>query len=71
TRTYFTGGPGTTNGVWDGTFKEAYSNNPAWVFYDLVLNPYYGLGERIDQSMVNRWALYRIAQYCDQLVPDG
>ncbi|AIL60944.1 host specificity protein J [Pseudomonas alkylphenolica] len=71
TRTYATAGPGTSNGVWDGTFKEAYTNNPAWVFYDLALHPYYGLGERIDASMINRWALYRIAQHCDQLVPDG
>ena len=71
TRTYATGGTGTSNGVWDGTFKEAYTNNPAWVFYDLVLNPYYGLGERIDATMVDRWALYRISQYCDQMVPDG
>lgn len=71
TRTYATGGPGTTNGVWDGTFKEAYTNNPAWVFYDLALHPYYGLGDRIDASMVNRWSLYRIGQYCDQMVPDG
>ncbi|MDD1977111.1 TipJ family phage tail tip protein [Pseudomonas tussilaginis] len=71
TRTYATGGPGTSNGVWDGTFKEAYTNNPAWIFYDLAPHPYYGLGERIDASMINRWALYRIAQYCDQLVPDG
>ncbi|MGO0633452.1 phage tail protein [Pseudomonas sp. SAR267] len=71
TRTYATGGPGTTNGVWDGTYKEAYTNNPAWVFYDLALHPYYGLGDRIDASMVNRWSLYRIGQYCDQMVPDG
>lgn len=71
TRTYATSGVGTTNGVWDGTFKEAYTNNPAWVFYDLVLHPYYGLGDRIDPSMINRWSLYRIGQYCDQLVPDG
>ncbi|RVD78155.1 host specificity protein J [Pseudomonas koreensis] len=71
TRTYSTGGPGTSNGVWDGTFKEAYTNNPAWIFYDLVLHPYYGLGERIDATMVDRWSLYRIGQYCDQMVPDG
>ena len=58
-------------GVWDGSFKLAYSNNPAWVWYDLVLHPYYGLGERINASMINRYALYRIAQWCDQLVPDG
>ncbi|MEX5587067.1 host specificity protein J [Pseudomonas urmiensis] len=71
TRTYATSGAGTTNGVWDGSFKEAYTNNPAWVFYDLVLHPYYGLGDRIDATMINRWSLYRIAQRCDQLVPDG
>ncbi|CAK9889215.1 phage tail protein [Pseudomonas fluorescens] len=71
TRTYATAGPGTSNGVWDGTFKEAYTNNPAWIFYDLALHPYYGLGERVDASMINRWSLYRIAQYCDQMVPDG
>ncbi|TYK60154.1 DUF1983 domain-containing protein [Pseudomonas synxantha] len=71
TRTYATSGTGTSNGIWDGTFKEAYTNNPAWVFYDLVLHPYYGLGDRIDATMVDRWSLYRIAQYCDQMVPDG
>ncbi|WP_353188551.1 DUF1983 domain-containing protein [Pseudomonas sp.] len=71
TRTYAGGGTGTSGGIWDGTFKEAYTNNPAWVFYDLVLHPYYGLGERIDATMVDRWSLYRIAQYCDQMVPDG
>ncbi|MBA1296556.1 DUF1983 domain-containing protein, partial [Pseudomonas lurida] len=71
TRTYATSGTGTSNGIWDGTFKEAYTNNPAWVFYDLVLHPYYGLGDRIDATMVDRWSLYRIAQHCDQMVPDG
>ena len=71
TRTYATSGTGTSNGIWDGTFKEAYTNNPAWVFYDLVLHPYYGLGDRIDATMVDRWSLYRIAQYCDQMVSDG
>ena len=70
-RTYSAGGPGTSNGIWDGTFKEAYTNNPAWVFYDLVLHPYYGLGERIDATMIDRWSLYRIAQYCDQMVSNG
>lgn len=71
TRTYATAGSGTSNGIWDGTFKEAYTNNPAWIWYDLALHPYYGLGDRIDATMVDRWALYRIAQYCDQMVPDG
>ncbi|MEE5083809.1 phage tail protein, partial [Pseudomonas alliivorans] len=70
-RTYATSGAGTSGGIWDGTFKEAYTNNPAWVCYDIVLNPYYGLGHRIDATMVDRWNLYRIAQYCDQMVPDG
>ncbi|RMS41540.1 Prophage host specificity protein J, partial [Pseudomonas amygdali pv. photiniae] len=71
TRTYASSGPGTSNGIWDGTFKEAYTNNPAWVCYDLALHPYYGLGHRIDATMVDRWNLYRIAQYCDQMVPNG
>nr|WP_156356707.1 phage tail protein [Pseudomonas sp. NBRC 111142] len=71
TRTYATSGAGTSGGIWDGSFKEAYTNNPAWVFYDLALHPYYGLGDRIEASMINRWSLYRIAQWCDQLVPDG
>lgn len=71
TRTYATAGTGTSNGIWDGTFKEAYTNNPAFIFYDLVLDPYYGLGDRIDATMIDRWALYRIAQYCDQMIPDG
>lgn len=70
-RTYATSGAGTSGGIWDGTFKEAYTNNPAWVCYDLALNPYYGLGHRIDATMVDRWNLYRIGQYCDQMVPDG
>ena len=59
------------SGLWDGTFKMAYSNNPAWVYYDLVTNPRYGCGDRIDQSMVDKWSLYRLAQYCDQMVDDG
>ena len=62
---------GTYIGIWDGTFKTQYSNNPAWVFYDLVTNDRYGLGRNIPQQWVNKWALYRIAQYCDELVPTG
>lgn len=58
-------------GVWDGTFKRAWTDNPAWCFYDLVLDPWYGLGDRINETMVNKWRLYQIAQYCDELVPDG
>ncbi|MCL1161510.1 phage tail protein [Shewanella chilikensis] len=71
TRTYATSGPGTSNGVWDGTFKEAYTNNPAWVWYDLVLHKRFGLGNRINTNMVNKWKLYQIAQYCDVMVDDG
>ncbi|MDR8400121.1 phage tail protein, partial [Paraburkholderia sp. USG1] len=59
------------SGAWDGTFKTAWSNNPAWVFYDLVLNKRYGLGNRVDASMVDKWGLYQIAQYCDVMVSDG
>lgn len=58
-------------GIWDGTFKMAYTDNPAWISYDLVLNDRFGTGARIDASMVDKWELYLIAQYCDQLVPDG
>lgn len=58
-------------GVWDGTFQSRYSNNPAWVFYDMALNTRYGLGHLVPNELVNKWVLYRIAQYCDQLVPDG
>lgn len=71
TRTYATSGAGTTNGAWNGTFKTAWTNNPAWVFFDLLTNDRYGLGQYIDQSQVDKWALYDIAQYCDELVPDG
>lgn len=58
-------------GIWDGTFKIAWSDNPAWCFYDLITSKRYGLGERIDESQVDKWALYDIAQYCDELVDDG
>ncbi|MCG5368657.1 DUF1983 domain-containing protein [Providencia rettgeri] len=61
----------TYSGIWDGTFKLAATNNPAWVFYDLVLNNRYGCGDRIKASQVEKWDLYKIAQYCDELVPDG
>nr|WP_227728372.1 DUF1983 domain-containing protein [Yersinia proxima] len=61
----------TYSGIWDGTFKWAYTNNPAWVFYDIVLADRFGLGHRIEASQVDKWELYRIGQYCDQLVPDG
>lgn len=61
----------TYDGVWDGTFKAAWTNNPAWVLYDLILNDRFGLGDLVDVSQVDKWALYQIAQYCDQLVDDG
>ncbi|ELR5604955.1 host specificity protein J, partial [Escherichia coli] len=56
---------------WSGGFKMAWSNNPAWIFYDLVLDEIYGMGTRVDASMVDKWALYSIAQYCDEMVSDG
>lgn len=61
----------TYSGVWDGTFKRAWSNNPAWIYYDMLTSPLYGLGDRINASMIDRYALYQIAAYCDQQVPDG
>lgn len=61
----------TYTGVWDGTFKRAYSNNPAWVYYDMLTSKLYGLGEHVDTSMIDRYALYQIGAYCDQMVPDG
>ncbi|NAX43788.1 MULTISPECIES: TipJ family phage tail tip protein [unclassified Vibrio] len=61
----------TYNGTWDGSFKNAYSNNPAWVFFDMLTNNLYGLGEYINVSTVDRYALYQIAAYCDQMVDDG
>ncbi|KOE23077.1 host specificity protein J [Burkholderia multivorans] len=61
----------TYSGVWDGTFKPAWTNNPAWIFYDLLLNERYGLGKSVDASMVDKWGLYEIARYCDVMVSDG
>lgn len=62
----------TYDGIWDGTFKVAEKcNNPAWVYYDLLLNDFFGLGERISADQVDKWSLYQIAQYCDQMVDDG
>ena len=61
----------TYTGVWNGQFKLEYSNNPAWIFYDLVTSKRYGLGKRIDPSMVDKWSLYDLGAYCDALVPDG
>lgn len=58
-------------GMWDGTFKRAYTNNPAWIYYDLCTNDRYGLGSRLTPFMIDKWSLYRLAQYCDQTVSDG
>ncbi len=58
-------------GVWDGSFKIAWTDNPAWCFYDLVTNTRYGLGNYILESQVDKWALYRVAKYCDEFVPNG
>lgn len=59
------------SGVWNGAFKWAWSDNPAWAFYDLVVNERFGLGARIKPSMVDKWTLYQVAQYCDVMVPNG
>lgn len=61
----------TYTGIWTGNFKDAYSNNPAWVFYDLCTQWRGGLGERLDATMIDRWSLYALGQYCDQKVSDG
>lgn len=61
----------TYSGVWDGTFKLAYTNCPPWIYYDILLNDRYGLGHLLNQSQVDKWELYRIAQYCDEMVPNG
>lgn len=58
-------------GTWQGDFKYAYTDNPAWIFYDLVLDKIFGMGTRVDAAMIDKWELYSIAQYCDQMVPDG
>lgn len=61
----------TYTGVWDGTFKQAWTNNPAFVSYGLCVEDRFGLGKRIKSWMVDKWEMYRIAQYCDQQVPNG
>ncbi|WP_416486569.1 host specificity protein J [Escherichia coli] len=59
------------SGIWDGTLKPAYSNNPAWCLWDMLTHPRYGMGKRLVAADVDKWALYAIGQYCDQTVPDG
>ncbi|NYX48684.1 phage tail protein [Escherichia coli] len=61
----------TYSGIWDGSLKPAYSNNPAWCLWDMLTHPRYGMGKRLGAADVDKWALYAIAQYCDQTVPDG
>ncbi|HCO5676361.1 TPA: host specificity protein J, partial [Escherichia coli] len=59
------------SGIWDGTFKPAYSNNMAWCLWDMLTHPRYGMGKRLGAADVDKWTLYVIGQYCDQLVPNG
>lgn len=58
-------------GVWTGGFKWAWTDNPAWIYYDIVIADRFGLGNRLSSANITKWTLYQIAQYCDQLVPDG
>lgn len=58
-------------GMWDGTFKTDWTDNPAWILYDVVTSKRYGLGNRLGEFGADKWALYQVSQYCDQLVPDG
>jgi len=84
TRNVTTGQPATSYQTWDGNFRgdesiaeheinasKVYCNNPAWVFYDILTNKEFGLGEFIEESDIDKYALYQIARYCDELVPDG
>ncbi|MCN2332484.1 host specificity protein J [Escherichia coli] len=64
-------GKRTYSGIWDGTLKPAYSNNPAWCLWDMLTHPRYGMGKRLGAADVDKWALYALGQYCDQPVPDG
>lgn len=61
----------TYSGTWDGTFKWGWTNNPAWIWFDVLTEPRFGLGRRVTAQMLDKWELYRIAQRCDQKVPDG
>ncbi|RVQ80110.1 DUF1983 domain-containing protein [Enterobacter hormaechei] len=61
----------TYSGTWTGTFKWAWTDNPAWIFYDLVVSDRFGLGDRLSTANIDKWTLYQVAQYCDQMVPDG
>ncbi|MFM2570113.1 host specificity protein J [Enterobacter sp. DN] len=61
----------TYSGTWLGTFKWVWTDNPAWIFYDLVVSDRFGLGDRLTTANIDKWTLYQVAQYCDQMVPDG
>ncbi|MEG6353132.1 phage tail protein [Enterobacter bugandensis] len=61
----------TYSGTWTGAFKWAWTDNPAWIFYDLVVTDRFGLGNRLTAANIDKWTLYQVAQYCDQQVPDG
>ena len=61
----------TYSGTWTGRFKWAWTDNPAWIFYDLVVSDRFGLGDRLSTANIDKWTLYQVAQYCDQMVPDG
>ncbi|WP_369064209.1 host specificity protein J [Enterobacter sp. MALB-1] len=61
----------TYSGTWTGVFKWAWTDNPAWIFYDLIVSDRFGLGNRLTAENIDKWSLYQVAQYCDQLVPDG
>lgn len=77
TRTYATTGPGTSGGLWDGTFKAAVTDNPIWIYHDLLVNNRYGLGQDFnpnnepETAFVDKWSLYSLAQYCDEPVSNG
>ncbi|MBF2869754.1 host specificity protein J [Escherichia coli] len=61
----------TYSGTWTGAFKWAWTDNPAWIFYDLIVSDRFGLGHRLTAANIDKWTLYQVAQYCDQMVPDG
>ncbi|EPO5324646.1 host specificity protein J [Citrobacter freundii] len=61
----------TYSGTWQGAFKWAWTDNPAWIFYDLVITDRFGLGNRLSAANIDKWTLYQVSQYCDQPVPDG
>lgn len=71
TRTFATTGPGTTGGIWDGTFKMEVSDDPAWILYEILTNKAWGCGDEIDADLVDKWTLYDISQYNQELLDDG